>query len=143
MQAIAVLADEVLEPATILQLHERHVSRRGNGLQGIHRSQVVLAPLHHQRPGALGPSKVSDPSRGRDTGAREDDQVPARADPVREDPRLLVDGGGGLLVLYLGDLGRGVGHFGRVASRARRGWRVFCIAREGEQQQRSTRLGQR
>lgn len=114
MQTITVLADKVLKHPTILQLHKRHMSRRRNRLQSIHRPQVVLAPLRHKRPGTLRPSKVSDPSRGRDTGAREDDQVLALADPVREDLRLLVHGGRGLLVLYLGDFGRGVGHLVRA-----------------------------
>lgn len=130
MQTIAVLADKVLKHPAILQLHKCHMSRRRNRLQSINRPQGVLAPLRHQRPGTLRPAKVSDPSGGRDTGTREGDQVPARADPVRKDLRLLVHGRGGLVVLYLGDFGRGVGHLGR-ASGARGKWRVLlCMARE-------------
>lgn len=106
------------------------MSRRRNRLQSIFRPQVTFASLRHKRPGTFRPAKVSDPSRGRDTGAREGDQVPARADPVREDLRLLVHGRSGLVVLYLGDFGRGVCHLGR-ASRAGGKWRVMmCMAKE-------------
>lgn len=123
MQAVTVLADDIFEYAAVLKLHEGHVAGRGYRLQRVYGPQVVLAALRHQRPGALWAPKVSDPGGRRDAGAREGDQVLARADPVGEGLGLLVDGGGRLLVLCLGDFRRGVGHLG-IAFRAgaRRGW---------------------
>lgn len=130
MQPITVLADEVLEQPAVLQLDEGHVSRCWYRLQGIDGPQVTLAPLRHQRPGTLRPSEVSDPSRGRDASAREDDEVLACADPVREGLCLFLDGGGGLLVLCLGDFGRGVGHLGMTAWAVREGGMVCLTWRE-------------
>jgi len=60
MKPVAVLADEVLENATILQLDKSHVGGRGNGLQRVGRLDVVIPSLGAQGPHAVGAAKIGD-----------------------------------------------------------------------------------
>lgn len=60
MQAVAVLADEVLEDATVLQLDKSHVGGRRNGLQRIGRLDVAIPSLGTQCPHAVGAAKIGD-----------------------------------------------------------------------------------
>lgn len=139
MQAIAVLADQILQHPPVLQLHERHVCKRRHRLQRVNRTRALLS-LRSQRPYPVRTTKIGDSysqdldpatsqlrsryssgwrerltSRRGDTCPREDHHVLALPYQLRQRFRLSVNDLRRLLTFLCRDFGRGVGHFGWIS----------------------------